>query len=377
MPPNDTVRCSYQGTCTARAADGMVPYFQAEYCVDCDLYYCRRHAHRSPTAIQSQYCNGCGVYHPRCWRMEDNMCLNERRRLSGYSDRYREPSMLFTGLPGSHKLAYGSRYIGFEIEAEDGESLSIPNSFGITTDGSLGSGGIEVLTPPMRGEDLANGVTEVMDIMRGSGWQTGPRTGLHTHIDMRDHRHDMRFLSRLFALGFAVEDVLFSLQKLDRHTNHYSIPLRKEYPFFAMRGSMATDFDYAYYEVSKDRVGRREIRYARHQKYHGKRYLGFNFHSVFFRGTLECRIHEGTLDAEEALNWADLLQSIVARAEKRISFKELINLMEETDRTKKIRKMVRLFGLRDEQEHYLFMNLRQNLVHIPYQLTDIPDHYGY
>lgn len=47
------------------------------------------------------------------------------------------------------------------------------------------------------------------------------------------------------------------------------------------------------------------------KKYDERRYYGVNFHSLFYRGTLEIRYHSGTLNPVKILNWVKLHQSIV------------------------------------------------------------------
>jgi hypothetical protein len=285
----------------------------------------------------------------------------------------REPLMLFEGDPGTHTLAMGERYVGMEIEVEEGGDFSLPRKFGVTTDGSLGYHGLEILTPPARGSALVEDVTQAMETLKAAGYITSEACGLHVHIDLRDKKNDPRYLSRLFALGFATEDLLYSMQETNRHENHYSVPLRKAYPFFAAKGK-AVDFEYVYNKREKDSYSKRLLQARRHEKW-GNRYLGFNFHSVYFRGTLECRIHEGTLEPERILGWADTLQTIMKRAEDRISYNQLVKVMQIKDRGMKLNEMTKAVGFTDQNLEYIYNYMRRpRLVELPYSLNETPNY---
>lgn len=379
------VQCSYVGSCRARlesladGSDGRFPATSMDYCDYCDLWYHLNHSHRNPSSRRNQWCSDCEVYHPACMTVSlcrtclDASCMRDHECGSDTAeDNYRDPMLLFEGDAGGHTLAMGARYVGMEIEVEQGGDFALPRKFGITDDGSLGYHGIEILTPPSRGSALVENVTQAMETLTGAGYETSEKCGLHVHLDLRDKKEDARYLSRLFVLGFAIEDLLYSLQQTNRHDNHYSMPLRRMYPFFATRGK-STDFEYVYNKRDKNAYSKRVLANQRTNKW-GNRYLGFNFHSVYYRGTLECRIHEGTLDPNRILGWADLLQTILKRAEDRISYNKLLDMMMTKDRGEKLTEATKTFGLTDQNLEYIVQNMkRPKLVDIPYELFTAPD----
>lgn len=385
------VRCSYRGNCSRRNANNYLISGSIAYgCSNCGLYYCQEHHHDNPTGRATQYCAIHATYHATCIEVRrcpscsmqhcevpycdycfDYHCgvcaVNSNR--PGYYGDYRGVLLTFPE-SDKHRMAQGNRHIGFEIECEYGKTFDLPRGFGITRDGSLDNG-IEVLTPPAMGSHLVDTVTQAMSVLRESGWEVSSRCGLHTHIDLRDKRYDMRFLARLFTLGFAFEELLYNLQREDRHDNTYSIPLRHEYGFNAGRGNVAADFEFMYEKVDKkERWARMRLREGRRDKYAGQRYMGFNFHSVFHRGSLEVRVHEGTLDENRALGWADILQKIVERAERRLSYKALLKYMEIDLKEDAITQAGELLGLSDDNLSYLdqFHRWNDQYVHLPYEL---------
>ena len=46
-------------------------------------------------------------------------------------------------------------------------------------------------------------------------------------------------------------------------------------------------------------------------KYHSARYQGLNIHSWFHRGTVECRVHSGTICRDKVTNWGILWAALV------------------------------------------------------------------
>lgn len=401
MPTLNMVECAHTSASGARCTNpngrSLLLAFAYE-CPNCGEYFHPEHHHERPTARRTQLCADCGTYHPPCYFVcRCDLCggqtcgnFHHHTRLAqitidGYAfaaravdNNYyhgglRPVTLDFRGDVGSHTLAQGPRYIGLEIEAENGGHFDLPDRFGIVEDGSLSSRGIEVLTPPSRGAALAERVKIAMDALLSAGYEATGRCGLHTHIDLRDKQNDQRFLSRLFAIGFATEDVLFSLQtEQDRHLGHYSIPLRNQYPFYCAKGPQSPDFEYIYNKLEKgSRGNRRTLNQLRQTKW-GHRYLGFNFHSVFHRGTMEVRIHEGTLDADRILKWADLLQALIARAETKVSYRELLAMMNTKTKGVKIERMGKAFNLSDATLQYVETYSRPKLIEIPFGLDTPP-----
>jgi hypothetical protein len=256
-----------------------------------------------------------------------------------------------------HPLALGKRAAAVELEVEWDEEtnngrVNLPYAVGIGHDGSL-TNGIEVTTPPAKGARLAEVMLDTTRILAANGYRGETTCGMHTHIDLRDKVEDKRFLSHLFNAFFAIEDILYAMQGASRYSNSYSVPLRANYKFFDMYGQRSGDFDYTFYRMPKNLESQRVIAREKTQKYGSPRYAAFNFHSVYYRGSLECRLHEGTVDGESALMWIDLLQSIIARVEDGHSYSVMKNLASQIVTKKKVRAFARYFRLTDKQTQYV------------------------
>lgn len=280
---------------------------------------------------------------------QDDGRYRGRPPVQGYG---REASMHLIDAPYlHHPLAQGKRAAAIEIEAEfdddnarDYDRLVLRDEVGICGDGSL-SNGIEVTTPPAKGAVLVDIVTDTMQKMRIGGYRGEETCGMHTHIDLRDKVEDTRFMSHLFNAFFAIEDILYAMQSANRFNSSYSIPLRNSFKFFDTYGQKSGDFDYTIYGQPKTSDGHYTMQREKERKYATNRYMAFNFHSVYFRGSLECRLHEGSVDEYDALMWIDLLQTIIARVEKGHSYKMMRALASMNVTKDKVKRFARYFGL--------------------------------
>jgi hypothetical protein len=389
----ELIRCAYvERQCLRRDRNGMVPARDengrrlTEYCAECDENFCTQHRHLNQRRPEN-YCDGHGSFHPRCimssrcegcgramcpdlqHEQGSDQCAEwldqqpsevEYDRSSGYGAGYqgpwREAELLFEGDTPVPGLAEGKRYVSFELEEElrPGASgqFELPEKFGITTDGSLRDNGIEVTFPPSRQDALVENVRIAVDALQRSGYNPSSRCGMHTHIDLRDKQNDNVFLSRLFATFYAVEDVLFAMQDPRRVGNQYCTPLRGGWKFYDAYGVNAPDFDFVFYKMPKSLTSKLRME---EQKQHkgGNRYNAFNFLSVWYRGSLEVRLHEGCLNARQMLMWAELLQKIIERVEDGITYPALRKLLDMPVSAEKVALFGRVFRLPDPMLRYV------------------------
>lgn len=212
------------------------------------------------------------------------------------------------------------RYVSTEIEisftSEDRVS-SIVNKWGsaIVDDGSLGSNGSEINTAPARGAAWREQISELCDGLRRSGALVDRSCGLHVHIDARDFSYyDVRRLIRLYA---RIEPALFTLVSESRRSgNTYCIPCASRYlkPLSPDHHMKATKQGVlmGVYNVTPDRY--ENSKRWKEDKYNGARYAALNLHSWVYRGTIECRLHQGSTDAKKIVAWGELWSHIIEYA---------------------------------------------------------------
>lgn len=353
FPERDMHACASCGDylCVTCAADHV---HNGGFCTECG--FSQRHAESTATCRQcgDQYCGSHARQHRACgmgpYDVGDDGQYTGRPPTDGWG---REATLQYIDIPYIHDdRAVGKRSAAIEVEAEykwsnapkGRERMYLPTSCGVAGDGSL-SNGVEVTTPPAKGQILAATITEVMGTLIEHGYDKDHSCGMHAHIDLRDHKGNYKFMAHLFNAFYAIEDILFAMQVEDRYDSTFSIPMRNSYKFFDMYGQKSGDFDYTYYRQPKTIDGQYEMSREKERKYAGNRYMAFNFHSVFFRGSLECRLHEGSVDATDALLWIDLLQAIIARVEKGHSYTAMRSLARQHVTEEKVKQFFRYFKL--------------------------------
>lgn len=342
-----------------------------------------RHTHNGGWCEAHGYSMLDGATTTRCDTHGDFYCISHARQHVGCAEGGYEPrdDGRYTGRPPvdgfgreaslalldntyiEDDIVTHKRAAALELEVEyagprtGGARLYLPSLTGITHDGSLNNG-IEVTTPPAKGRILRDIVESTCSILEIGGYEAQDTCGMHTHIDLRDYKDDKKFLSHLFNAFFAIEDILFAMQAEERHNSTFSVPLRHMYKFFDMYGQMTGDFDYTFYKQPKTFEGRSNIEAEKQGKYSGVRYAAFNFHSVYYRGSLECRIHEGSVNAEDALRWINLLQTVIARVERGHSYATMKKLAQMKVTTVKVAAFAKYFGLTKEQREWVASRIR-------------------
>ena len=121
----------------------------------------------------------------------------------------------------------------------------------------------------------------VIDVLNEIDAKVNNSCGLHVHIDMR-HRNKDKAVANLTQ----AQEILYSMMPENRCNNMYCARLP------AVR-----DVDQA--------TNARSYRPSLSQ-----RYFGINTKALWKYNTLECRIHDGTVDYNEIINWITLLAKI-------------------------------------------------------------------
>src|SRR3990167_2458869 len=266
------------------------------------------------------------------------------------------------------------RFVGVELEAENGEreNINLPSSFGIKTDGSLNELGVEIVTPPSKKSTLVKNIKLACEQLNKNGFEATSSAGLHVHIDLRDIKDDYIKLSRIMRTFYAIEDVMFSMLPEKRRNNSYCYPLRSQFNFYDFYGSkLAKQFDSKIYGTTDKSI------IADNKKTHGlsQRYRACNFHSVFYRGTLEVRAHSSSQNPIKILRWIELLLKVVEWSTTNFKQAQVEELLKMNATKKKVHKMKNLFKFGRKVEQHI--NARAKFFHqegldIAYNLGQLP-----
>jgi len=176
-------------------------------------------------------------------------------------------------------------------------------------DGSLSqSAHAEIVTPILTEDDLPQ-LQDVVRAVRASGAQVDHSTGIHIHIDGASF--DARAIRNLLKIWNKQEQLIFHAFKVSP----------------ARRARYCKDNDPSFIKLldrtrptSKDQLNALWYGRKRNQgslsRYDDSRYRAVNLHSLFYRGTIEFRLFEGTLRGDEVKAY---VQFVLALARKALS----------------------------------------------------------
>lgn len=283
--------------------------------------------------ISTPLCSGCGG----C-----NLCCRHHMKLFNSKLKFHKPTKK------QLKNNTSSRFIATEIEVarirgnEKGLSKTVKGWNGsVVRDGSLPFGGFEINTAPAGGDVFVKQVVEICDELATCKAEVNPQCGLHVHLDARDFNfYDIRRLVKIYS---AIEPTLFEMVPASRRLSHYCVRCGDMYTAAIQSGKLP-------HSKLKEAVvygvyGDRESTVHRKHKYpddlRRARYNALNLHSWFYRGTVECRLLEGTVDPNEIVSWGVLWANIldfalhssddeVAGFDKKHSYDHLIEIIDKT-----------------------------------------------
>lgn len=180
------------------------------------------------------------------------------------------------------------------IECFDaGYSHQTHSQWKVVRDGSLtNGGGLEVVSPVLRGADGFDQVRKVCAALATVGARVDRTCGLHVHVGVRDFV-SLDFMKRL-AVDYAhFESVIDMVMPASRRgsSNTYCRPMA---PFIAQINA-ARSMDALQATLTT-------------------RYTKLNLTSFWRHGTVEFRQHSGTVEAEKMINWTKLCLRMVEAA---------------------------------------------------------------
>jgi hypothetical protein len=269
---------------------------------------CPRCAARG-TALEVALCPSCGECAACCARTGSRGC---RGSLPHRNARREEPT--FHGEP----TALFPRYVGVEMEMgltdlHGGALMAALNAWNAqaVSDASIGlSAGVEVVSAPARGADAEAQIADLCGAAKRHGAKVDKSTGLHCHVDARGASYaDLCRLARLYS---KVESGIFNMIAPSRRKNRrfcqpWGATFDRAGVFLAESVEEKTrTLDVAIYgseavAASAKRAG----------KYHASRYKALNLHAFHCHGTVEFRMHHGTVDPVKVTMWAAVCVALV------------------------------------------------------------------
>lgn len=212
------------------------------------------------------------------------------------------------------QAALAAAGLGGERQGYSGYSQT---SWVVKTDGSV-SGGVEVVSPPLDFDDEAQRgqVDRAVAAIQGT-CTTHRSAGIHVHVESSDlNAEQLAGVARTFV---HFEDVLFRLASSGWTTirpgsRTYCKPFGAEQAKKLAKAKTDNAIRTAYYESP---------RHPTTQHSHGSRYFALNLHSHWYRGTIEFRLFNSSLNATRVQTYIAIAMAIVQ--DGRLGHKRSVN----------------------------------------------------
>lgn len=243
----------------------------------------------------------------------------------------------FHGEPTAAMPRYASVEIEFNAMRRYAEPLTtlVRNKWkgNIVNDGSCG---YEINTAPARGDKFEKQITAICNLLVAGKATIDRRCGAHVHVDARDAAGNLPsfdVVKRLAVLWSLVERAMFDVVAPTRLRNDYCFPCGEQYlKVLSTAADVATaanpnvrtalSLDAAGAQAAVERLlygaTGNAAQYGKRDKYGcNYRKAALNLHSFFFaptgaqRGTIEFRLHQGSLNGSKLTMFARLCASLV------------------------------------------------------------------
>jgi len=201
------------------------------------------------------------------------------------------------------------RLVGVEVECliPHIDALDTPSFWTSTSDGSINSeegyDGIEMVSYPASGDLLLESIDNLMSWSNDIGAVVNRSCGLHVHFNSLDLT--ARQVAHVGIVYKYFEEILKGMMPNSRQSSNWckDFPIPKKQLRHITEESELIEMYYDYMDSQPST-----------DKYNDARYCGLNIHSRYYHGSLEFRLHSGTINKTKILNWIQILNRIIDMA---------------------------------------------------------------
>ena len=201
------------------------------------------------------------------------------------------------------------RLVGIEVECvyPYQDTMRSPANWGTTHDGSINADedyeGIELVGTPASGDILYDMISDVGSWAEEHSAFVNKSCGLHAHFDSTNL--SAREVAHIAIVYNKFEVYLKSMMPKSRQDSRWC----RDFPIKDVDSlrevEREEDLIELYYEAMDCEPST--------EKYNDARYCGLNIHSRYFHGSLEFRLHSGTLNPKKIRNWIRILNLIIEK----------------------------------------------------------------
>ncbi len=242
------------------------------------------------------------------------------------SYRPKMPKMQYAGVPEMKVSDTSFNYIsnrmfGLELEVVDLSKVAyyrhLSKHWKCIGDGSVTGtkNAGEFVSIKLRGDAGLIAVNRICDYFIKTGIHVNKTCGYHLHVDVNDL--DKNALYNVVKFAKENETVFRGLVPGKRRSNSYCAKMPFPLPDVADLDNM--DREDLFHHLIKGKVPassekKRFIKDVKRSASIMTRYIWFNLCSVYYRNTIEIRLHHGTVNRMEIINWVKLWVAIIDAA---------------------------------------------------------------
>ena len=166
---------------------------------------------------------------------------------------------------------------------------------------------VELVTPKLTYDQLPK-LRDCIRLLQQAGAKVNSSCGIHVHVDAANHNRQS--LKNLIGIMFSKEDILFkALQVNEARAAQWCKKVRE--PMLREARALSSDETKDLTELENIWYGG-DIGHSEH--YNWTRYHALNLHSVFYRGTVEFRCFNSTLDPGRVAAYVNLCLAMSSQA---------------------------------------------------------------
>lgn len=254
-------------------------------------------------------CNDCGeaVHNDWVHWLEDTPYCESCLPDNDLEEEFRCKNIPSSSMKSEHfDLLDVRTLVGIEIECmyEDYRDVYTPSNWSRQYDGSInredGYDSVELVSSPADGNYLWETINNAIRWRDSMGAIVNRSCGLHVHFNSLEF--NARQVAMIALVYKKFEEMLKGMMPKSRQNSNWCRDMSLDYSeLLSIREEQ--DLIDRYYGMMDS--------YPSTDKYNDARYCGMNIHSRYFHGTIEFRLHSGTINREKITNWIKILNKIV------------------------------------------------------------------
>lgn len=269
-------------------------------------------------------CDSHFIYNPNHKKNEVPICMDHYIKIM--SSKRENNTLDITGTE-EKGIIKSSRTWGIELESHAPSFINfhtalatLPKFWGSTGDGTIRHEyGQEIKTNPMKGlEGEKTLISFLTTLTEKLGWDVTPTCGTHCHIGVPEYKNNTkgskRSLRNLIILYTVLDPVIRCLLPKERRQSHYCMPLGSSHVGIDKNTNELHPFQKKTKDIDEINLCTTDpVALERMKNYSGKyqKYYGISFNPLRYKGTIEIRYHEGTLDPMRLIHWISLHTAII------------------------------------------------------------------